>query len=159
MPKRRTLPQDCIVCGEDPCACTEKVKRPKRPPRQRKAAPEPHHIAHQLAPDEFDPNCPVCKPEPDEPVVVALKPSAVDAMRRASQSAELQRRKIEPLEVRSKTSLSEDQAVMIEAVRLLDREFGPLEGPDADRLRPYLNREPTPGERAAAWRARRRGDS
>lgn len=158
MPKRRTLPQDCIVCFEDPCACTKKPERPKRPPRQRKPEPEqPHHIAHQAAPGEYDPNCPACESHPDAPVVAARKPSAVDAMRQGAQSAELERRKQEPLLAASKTDLGEGDALMVEAVRLLDKELGPVSGPDVDKYSRYLKRDATPGERAAAWRARKRG--
>lgn len=133
MPRRRTLPQDCIVCESDPCTCNKKPDRPKRPPRQRQPEPE----------------------QPHEPVAVALKPSAVDAMRRAAQSAELDRRKVEPLAVKSKTDLGDADALTVEALRTLGEPFT-VEGEDVDKYQRYLKREATPGERAAAWRARRR---
>lgn len=137
MPRRRTLPQDCIVCFEDPCTCIKKPEKAKRPPRQRTPEPE-------------------TRPE-QEQVVVAPKPSDTNAMKKAAQAAELDRRKTEPLAAQCRTNLSDDDALMVDAVRLLNDTFGPIDGPDIEKYRPYLNRPATPGERAAAWRARRRG--
>lgn len=78
-------------------------------------------------------------------------------MKQAAQAAELDRRKTAPLAAGSKTNLSDDDALMVDAVRLLNDTFGPIDGPDIEKYRPYLSRSATAGERAAAWRARRRG--
>lgn len=134
MAKRRTLPQDCIVCSCDPCECNKKPEKQRRVPRQRKPEPEP---------------------QPGPQPVAAIIPSALNAMRQAAQEARLEERKNLPLQAKSKTDLGDEDALTVQALRALGEQFT-LEGEDVDRYRAHLNREPGIAERAAAWRARRR---
>lgn len=137
MPRRRTLPQDCIVCAEpEPCLCTKKPEKAKVP-RPRK--PEPV----------------ITTPAEVEVAAAPPKPSAVGAMRQAAQAGELDDRKDLVRTAVSKTDLGEDDALTVAALRNLGEHFD-LDGEDVEKYRRHLDREPPVGERSAAWRARRR---
>lgn len=77
-------------------------------------------------------------------------------MRQAAQASVLEQKQRIPLEVSSKTDLTEEDAATVTALRNLGEHFT-VEGEAVDKYQRYLKRPADVGERSAAWRARRKG--
>jgi hypothetical protein len=133
----------CLICQALPCECNKSAARP----RTRKVAPSRERATPSVQDSGETTNPPV-----------ATRQSMLERMRaRAAQAPAISSAPVRARPTAASAELkglTPDDAIEVAAIRALSDAFS-LEGDAVEKWRPYLEREPSRAERAAAWRMRK----